>query len=298
MTSISGFGFSTREGARDMSLLDEDLAGIAASGAQFAEISAYDYDLIVGGRLLRERVNRLKAICRRHELSYTVHGALAVNFMDAANLALHKRTCRAMLELCHEIEAAVMVHHSGFARNQPQPALNALHALECETLLEMAELAKGYGVRIAVENLFAFEPDRYTAQPFKLAELLGQLDHATICATLDVSHCYLACNDHGLDFVEALHALAPFTGHLHIHDSFGLAHDFHGYTPSEDNAFGIGDLHLPIGWGDIAWDTILPGLPVRDGTVFMVELPAHWWSELAPCAQEADRLVALMNAPR
>lgn len=41
------------------------------------------------------------------------------------------------------------------------------------------------------------------------------------------------------------------TGHLHVHDSFGLPYSMKRfYHPAEAAALGIGDLHLPIGWGD------------------------------------------------
>jgi hypothetical protein len=37
-----------------------------------------------------------------------------------------------------------------------------------------------------------------------------------------------------------------------------LGFDGNFYTTSERIAFGQGDLHLPMGWGDIPWAEILP----------------------------------------
>ena len=70
------------------------------------------------------------------------------------------------------------------------------------------------------------------------------------------------------------------------------------YTDSERVAFGVGDLHLPFGWGDIPFETLLPGLPVLPGTVLTVELPERHWGELDACAAFARGLMQRMNARR
>ena len=100
--------------------------------------------------------------------------------------------------------------------------------------------------------------------------------------TLDVSHSYLMTGFRGTSFAEAVAAFAPVTGHFHLHDSFGRPPGSLAgfYTDSERVAFGVGDLHLPFGWGDIPFETLLPGLPVLPGTVLTVELPERYWVEL------------------
>jgi sugar phosphate isomerase/epimerase len=57
----------------------------------------------------------------------------------------------------------------------------------------------------------------------------------------------------------------------------------------------MGDLHLPIGWGDIPWDAILPRLPLRRGTVMIVELPERHFAELDQCAASARRFRDMIN---
>lgn len=56
------------------------------------------------------------------------------------------------------------------------------------------------------------------------------------------------------------------------------------------------DLHLPFGWGDIPFETLLPPLPVLPGTILNVELPPHFWHALKPCAEYAQGLLERMNA--
>ena len=102
----------------------------------------------------------------------------------------------------------------------------------------------------------------------------------------------------GTSFTEAVAAFAPVTGHFHLHNSFGRPPGTLSgfYTDSERFAFGVGDLHLPFGWGDIPFETLLPGLPVLPGSVLLVELPERFWVELDSCAAFARRLMELMNA--
>jgi sugar phosphate isomerase/epimerase len=130
----------------------------------------------------------------------------------------------------------------------------------------------------------------------KLAQVIAEIDHPQVCGTLDFSHAYIMTTFRGMDYREALRAFAPWTNHLHVHDSFGRPTTMGGfYTHAERIAFGMGDLHLPMGWGDIPWEAILPELPFRPGTVMIVELPPRHWAELESCADTARRFMDLMN---
>ena len=55
------------------------------------------------------------------------------------------------------------------------------------------------------------------------------------------------------------------------------------------------DLHLPLGWGDIPWDDMLPKLAVRDATVFIIELPPQFAAEAPMVAAKARRLIELIG---
>ena len=80
--------------------------------------------------------------------------------------------------------------------------------------------------------------------------------------------------------VEEAKALAPFSKHLHIHDSFGRPKDFWTYSLTEDLAFGAGDLHLPLGWGNLPFDRIAAEAVFPAEVVADIELQARFWSEL------------------
>jgi sugar phosphate isomerase/epimerase len=294
--TIAGFGFCTDEVRPDLSDLDAQLARVEATGASHCELSLYELDLVVGGRVLPERRRLLERICGRRALKYTVHGVLAVNFMDQEHLDAHKAVCRAMLELCDAVGASVMAHHPGRVPSTHAAHLERLHGIERDALREMGEVAAGYGVKIAVENLFVEDALTYTPDPVRLAKEIAAVDHPHVCGLLDFSHAYIMTQFRGTDYLEGLQAFAPEVNHLHVHDSLGRPTSIGGfYRFAEQIAFGMGDLHMPLGWGDIPWDAILPGLPLRPGTVMIVELQERYWAELEHCAATARRFMDMIN---
>jgi sugar phosphate isomerase/epimerase len=296
---IAGFGFATIGGRSDLSGLDAALGRIEDAGATHAELALFDADLIAGGRVLPEPRRRLEAICARRSLRYTAHGVLSVNFMDEPNLELHQAVCRAGLELAAVVGASVLVQHPGVIPMKPAHEIERLHGIERTALREMGDVAARLGPRLAVETLFVETAQEYTADPVRLAAELRAVDHPQVVGTLDVSHSYLMAGFRGSSPVEAVRAFAPVTGHFHLHDSFGRPPGSLAgfYTDSERLAFGVGDLHLPFGWGEIPFETLLPELTVLAGTVLTVELPERYWSELESCAGFARRLMERMNAP-
>lgn len=291
---IAGIGFSTEQ-QRDMTGLEDNLRRIKDLGASHAELSLYNMDLISGGRVLTERVRRLEQICRSVDLRYTVHGPLAVNMMDVRYRPVFHKAVAATLEICGAVGASVCVQHPGFApKPLPPTALDELHAQERAAWHSLADIAKANGTRIAIETLFAFQADRYTADPFRLADEIAGIEHKHVCGTLDFSHTYLACTHLGLDFTQAARAFAPITGHLHVHDSLGQPDLVRGFAPSENVAFGLGDLHLPLGWGDIPWQSLLPQLRFLPATVWNFELPPWFMGEAAASLTQARDLLPVI----
>ena len=172
----------------------------------------------------------------------------------------------------------------------------ALSRKERELLREMGDIAAGCGVKLAVETLFVEDARTYTPDPVRLAREIAAIDHPNVCGLLDFSHAHIMAQFRGLDYGDTLEAFAPQANHLHVHDSLGRPTSIDGfYRFAERIAFGMGDLHLPIGWGDIPWDAILPRLPLRRGTVMIVELPERHFAELDQCAASARRFRDMIN---
>ena len=291
---IAGFGFSTIQ-RRDLSDLDEILSRIEDLGASHAELSLGGSDLVCGGRILSHRVDQLARICARHRLRYTAHGPLAANFMDPVHLDAYKAAVGALLEVCGAVGATVLVQHSGRVPAAPPTEIERLHAMERDALRAMGDIGARHGVKLAVETLWVFDRGQYTATAARLAEEIRAIDHPFVCGTLDFSHVYLYSTFLGLDFRAQVEAFAPVAGHLHVHDSFGRPKLTAMHAPSEELAFGLGDLHLPIGWGDIPWDDMLPKLAFQEESAFIVELPPQFSADAPAVAAEARRLIGLVG---
>lgn len=291
---IAGIGFSAPTGG-DLDHLDRALGRFADLGVSHVELPVFDLGIVVGGRVVRERLRAVADVCARRALGYTAHGLMATNFMDREHLDLHKRVTRSMLDVCAGLGCGVMVQHAGRCTPGPADMVEERLAIERAALLELAEYASARSVRIAVENLFTEGHGRYTPTPARIGRLLAEIHHPNIVGTLDFSHAYLQSGWLGRDYLADLAAFAPHVGHLHVHDSFGATGGPRLQSSAEKLAFGIGDLHLPIGWGSIPWDTVFDTLQVRPGTVLIVELPAKYWDALEETASRARALMERAN---
>jgi sugar phosphate isomerase/epimerase len=205
-----------------------------------------------------------------------------------------------MLELCNRAEAGVLVHHCGQAKMPSLTRIGELDQMERDTLAEMAEVARGYGVRIALENIFALSDAEYRQTPAKIGETVQAVNSPNLCGLIDFSHAYIECTRLGLDWREQVRAMAPVTGHLHVHDSFGRPYSMTKfYHPAEATALGIGDLHLPIGWGDIPWEEIFAELTFLPDTMLIMEITGERFAtEQADSLARAQKLVDLVNSRR
>ena len=152
-------------------------------------------------------------------------------------------------------------------------------------------------MRIAFENIFTTELGQYRQTPAEIAETVKAVDHPNVVALIDFSHAYIESTYKGLDFYEQIAAMAPVTGHLHVHDSFGRPQGFYKpFHPQENTAMGIGDLHMPLGWGDIDWDTIFAELDFLPDTVMMMEIGPRYRSEQPESLRRARELAGLDTA--
>lgn len=119
-------------------------------------------------------------------------------------------------------------------------------------------------------------------------------------ATLDFSHSYLKLDFDGRRdaFLAEVKALAPFARHLHIHDSFGRQDDIWMFTDGERAAYGHGDLHLPVGWGDIPWDAIMEECRFPEGVLFNIELKHRYWYAAQETVDATKALAAKVQTSR
>jgi sugar phosphate isomerase/epimerase len=229
--------------------------------------------VVIGGRLNRLRVQELAASLDRFPLRRTLH-ASAIFPSDPALRAVGVEVADAMVELGESLGAEVIVSHPGTPGPDESPEeIEAEIARERQVVGGMARRAADYGARIAMENMIGLRS--FASDPAALAEQVERLldeghDNLGIC--LDVGHLALSATARGFDFTTALRRLAPLTVHAHMSDNFGRPVSTAGFSPLEQMRFGIGDLHLPIGWGTIPLEDAFGGADFARGPIFLYEL--------------------------
>ena len=294
MSNIIATGFNAGSDDGELFSLEADLRRLADIGVDTVELGLTSIDLITGGRILPERLERLMAITSQFDFRYTVHGLVSSNFMDPETLPFQLAAAKALVEVCDRIDARILVQHSGALRADQIAERAHADEREREALTELAEFARPYGVRIALENIFTTELGQYRQTPTQVAETVKAVNHPNVVALIDFSHAYIESTYKGLDFRAEIAAMAPVTGHLHVHDSFGRPQGFYKpFFPQENTAMGIGDLHMPLGWGDIDWDGIFAELNVLPGTVMMMEIGRRHRSEQPESLRRARQLAGL-----
>lgn len=276
---IRGIGYSIRATSPDFDDIVEKLDEAEETGVEFVELPIFAWTLMVDGKILPERLDRLVTATRDRPFGYTVHGPLAVNLMSpVARLARHEAVLEAAITISGALGAANLVVHSGCVRGEDD--IEVAYSRQRDALARAGDKAAAADVVLCVENIFRFEPMRETALPSRLAAELDAVDHPHVRATLDVSHAFLRCTDARANFMAEIAALAPFARHVHVHDSFGRPLESWALDEGERAALGEGDLHLPLGWGGIDWDEVARRCRLGAGTVVNLELHRRYWSEL------------------
>ncbi|RWX81113.1 sugar phosphate isomerase/epimerase [Neorhizobium lilium] len=298
MGNIIGTGFNAGSTDGEFASLDQELRVLADIGVETVELGLTSLDLIAGGRIIEERAERLVALTKQFNFRYTVHGLVSSNFMDPDTCRYQLDAAKALAVICDRIGARILVQHGGNLRAEQLVERADADKREREALYELAEFCKPYGVRIAFENIFTTELGQYRQTPTQIAETVKTVGHPNLVALIDFSHAYIESTYRGLDFRNELRAMAPVTGHLHVHDSFGRPQAFYKpYHVQENTALGIGDLHMPLGWGDIDWEAIFSELTFLPETVLMMEIGRRYHAEQPASLKRAKDLIAL-NAER
>lgn len=272
----------------------ESLDRLEQVGIDTVELPLLWMELVLDGRVMPARLEELRRAVTGRPFAYSAHAAIALNFMcDPVYLKLHQNLARAHLAIASELGCEHMVLHTGFcAPHLAKPQIERLRAQECETLLALGDEARAAGVILCVENIFAEKGNRLTASPSELAAELQNLDHSHVKACLDISHAALHCDSVGLDLMEEVAPLIPLAKHVHIHDSFGRTNNIPVHTQQEALGLGVGDLHLPVGWGNLPFDAIIALAEFPKGTIFNIELNKHRWHALDEAVRETRRLAS------
>jgi len=229
----------------NLATLARDLYVAEELGFGAVEIPAHGLDILLGGRLIRSRLQQLKDVLDKFSFRITMHAPDILNLQDTPRQRMQSDLFAACVDLCFALGAEILVYHQGCG-NGSEADLQQ----EIEELARMGEIAAAAGLRIGVEN-----GDRPI---FNLVELIQAVGSKNVGITYDFGHDHLTSGLCRYDLISGLHAAAPYIVHLHLHDNLGrtlpettipLATE----EPLRACPLGEGDLHLPPGWGSIPY---------------------------------------------
>lgn len=287
-------GFSTQCPNGDISALTDQIKMSKEAGVDSLEIPIFVTDVICGKKINQPELKILKNTLLNQDIDYTVHGELSVNLLDQEHFDSHKEVLKRDIEVSGEINATHLVTHFGLTTNKiyENKELYLSHLTrQQECYAEMGKYAKEHNVTLAIENLYPFLPDSYAPLPSEIAKQLKDIDHPNVKCCLDISHGYINCTFRNAHFIDEIKKMAPLSEHIHMHDSFGINKSMWTFMPAEDTSYGQGDLHLPLGWGDIPFEKIFTEIQFPEKLNLNFELFERHLKYFNENIEEAKRLL-------
>lgn len=244
-------GVTLRARAED---LEDRLHRLEQSGIDCVELDAGALDVIYRGQLHRPRLERIVETVTESPLEVTVHQGSSLDLRTDLEIDVMQDLLFSMIDLSQEIDASVLVIH------YESPSDDDEVEAQFEKLL-LAGADRTEGLILGVENI-------EVAPSARVVALIEKLDHPAIKMTWDIGHDVLAADWFGYDIGEAAKRCAPYVAHIHAQDNFGSFEplrttDRATYSRKGKvyfSALGRGDLHMPIGWGNIGWEEVLAPL--------------------------------------
>lgn len=274
------------------------LAAAKGAGFDFVELrmDAGEF-LIVGGRPVFD-VGDARAQLDEHGLRCTVHTCWGVNLADDACRPAWEECILGSLEVARTLAALRVVVHPGFVSSalSVDEQRRAFEA-EREAIARIAERARALELTVVVENLNP-TPDVVAKRcvypcvdPRHVVALVEAIGSPHLRMVFDVGHYCLAVGNG---------YAAPFTAddaggliaHVHIHDNFGRVTT---REPRYEEAVqaGLGDLHLPLGFGLVPQLIESGRVPaIGSATVNYELMDERYWRDLPAQRATAAALVA------
>ncbi len=191
----------------------------------------------LGTELTAERTRRLREYLGTVE--FTVHASFIAINIASMNEHIRKATVKRVkksIQRAYTLEALRCTIHPGYDSILAVLSPRMPFKQQLKSLKEIFDYSEKLGVTLCLENLSGSEKGLvYTpAQVLELEKLLDK----KILVTLDVGHAHMAGNE--FEFIDTL---GERIVHMHLHDNFG-----------------IHDVHLPIGRGNINWSRLFQKL--------------------------------------
>lgn len=310
MMRIESIGINADAGLIDGSLavLGRELELYREVGFTHVELAPHGVGAIYWGRLDRERVKEVQSLLAKYSFQYAVHGPNPLNLMNEQPDAVDRQGFMSSIEFTAAVGARILVYHAGryLAEEEfllvPQPypmeqERQRMWERERELLRELGDEAARHGVTIAVENARPYVNARhycYGESLVLLARMIREVGHPNVGVALDIGHAYLAARHYGWSLYDGIEAVAPLTRHIHLHDNFGVCSTSYERKQYEMAAMGRGDMHMPVGWGEVPAWPILQRLPDYTGFVTL-ELRPRYRDKYREALASARTMLRLVN---
>ncbi len=251
--SIEGVGInadSKRINGR-LNRFDRELKTLSGLGFDYIEIAPQAVDGILHGKLNPYKIDDILRIIGFYDVKYTVHGPDLVNLKDIEHASMQKNVLKASVDFSEKLNSKIVVYHLG-SYIEGIGLYYEQRKKEIDSLKEIAEYASDKGIYIAIENT------KQSAQ--EVVDTIKSVDRKNVGMTLDFGHLYLWAKKYNEDFLKEVEIALEYTIHIHIHDNFGEDPSVYRYEGEQPEVYrlslGLGDLHMPMGWGDIPYDRI------------------------------------------
>jgi len=253
----------------DLDLLKQDLSAIEQAGFDTAEIPVHGVDAIVNGHLREGRAKEVKDILEGFDLEYSVHAPDSLNLRDLQYPDVQRKVFAASIQFTATIGAKSLVYHQGRLKsNGDDVSHEEAREIEVDELFALSDLANKAGVSICVENIHS--------SITHLTKLIESVGEESVKMCYDFAHSYINANKLGYDFLRSVQVAKPYIRHAHVNDNFGKGKPESAPPYIEAMPLGIGDLHLPVGWGEIPYEDVFRAMAGYDGT-YILELQERFF---------------------
>lgn len=188
------------------------------------ELMAFSAPAVLDGDW-RDLINRYRKALRGLPGPVTMHGP----FMDLASGSPDQRINNLTygryehtIRIASELDVRQVVFHVnyiGLLHNDSYR--NGWHQRNVDFWSGLGDYAKAYGVVLAIENMWEFDPTI-------ISNLLCELDHSHLMSCIDVGHVNLY-SDAGFSFDHWLNTLGGWVVELHMNNNNGIMDEHHGF---------------------------------------------------------------------
>lgn len=202
----------------------KDVVQLAEEQGLGVEVIAFAFPNVLDGDW-RGMLQQYKDLLKNVTGPITMHGPfldMVSGSPDPQINGVCRRRYQHSIRIAAELGAQKIVFHANFIGSLHNRFYrDGWHKRNVAFWQAMSEYAQEYGVVVALENMWEFDPTI-------ISDLLEAVNHDHLRACLDVGHAYLFSDDE-FTLGDWLDVLAPHIVHLHMNNNNGIIDEHHGF---------------------------------------------------------------------